>query len=91
MTETTVEPSSIQEPKTSSWFSSFSLPPNLTNQLTTLSSSILQATSMVGSAATTFVQKSMPQRPSTPTENAEQTSETVGTNKDFSSMLFLFV
>jgi hypothetical protein len=76
----------------SSWFSNFGLSPNLTNQLSTLSSSILQVTSKVGSAANTFVQNSLQQRPPTPNENEQpivtdeqQTSTTVGTNKDFTS------
>jgi hypothetical protein len=80
------ESSAIPEQKTSSWFSSFGLSPNLTNQLSNLSTSILQATTKVGNVASTIVQKSMPQRPSTPNENDEQTSET---NKDFTSMLFV--
>jgi hypothetical protein len=82
MTEST----SVEEQKTSSWFSNFGLSPSLTNQLSNLSSSILQATTKVSNAATALVQKSMPQRPSTPNENEEQTTETT---KDFSSMFFV--
>jgi hypothetical protein len=56
----------------SSWFNNISIPPNLTNQLTNLSSSFLQVTSKVTAAANTLVQKTLPQRPSSPTEG-EQT------------------
>jgi hypothetical protein len=56
----------------SSWFNNISMPPNLTNQLTNLSSSFLQVTSKVTAAANTLVQKTLPQRPSSPTEG-EQT------------------
>jgi len=56
----------------SSWFSNLGIPPNLTNQLTNLSSSFMQVTSKVSAAANTLVQKTLPQRPVTPNEN-EQT------------------
>ncbi|CAF2050834.1 unnamed protein product [Rotaria magnacalcarata] len=59
----------------SSWFTSFGLSPNLTNQLTNLSSSFMQVTSKVSAAANTLVQKTLPQRPSSPNEN-EQTDQT---------------
>ncbi|CAF4996481.1 unnamed protein product, partial [Rotaria socialis] len=65
-----------QAPATaSSWFTSFGLSPNLTNQLTNLSSSFMQVTSKVSAAANTLVQKTLPQRPSSPNEN-EQTDQT---------------
>ncbi|CAF4072615.1 unnamed protein product, partial [Rotaria magnacalcarata] len=59
----------------SSWFTSFGLSPNLTNQLTNLSSSFMQVTSKVSAAANTLVQKTLPQRPSSPNEN-DQTDQT---------------
>ncbi|CAF1575903.1 unnamed protein product [Rotaria sp. Silwood1] len=79
--------SSVQEQKSSSWFSNFSLPTNLTNQLSNLSSTIIQTTSKVGTAANTFVQKSIQERFLTSNENEQQTSETIKTNKDFTSIL----
>ena len=79
----------------SSWFNNFTLPPNLSNQLTNLSSSFLQVTSKVTAAANTLVQKTLPQRPSTPTEpeptdekdqpSSEEQKETTDTNKDLTS------
>jgi hypothetical protein len=85
----------------SSWFTNLGLSPNLTNQLTNLSSSFMQVTSKVSAAANTLVQKTLPQRPSTPEQTevetkteeeqpTEQTSEEntglVGINKDLTSM-----
>ncbi|UJR15111.1 hypothetical protein I4U23_002077 [Adineta vaga] len=78
MTESTSTEQS--KPSTSSWFSNF----DLTNQLTNLSSSIVQATTKVGAVANTIVQKSLPQRPSTPNENEEPNTES---NKDLTSIL----
>ncbi|CAF1143957.1 unnamed protein product [Rotaria sordida] len=79
--------SSIQEQKSSSWFSNFSLPTNLTNQLSNFSSTIVQTTSKLGTAANTFVQNSIQERFLTTNENQQQTSETTKTNKDFTSIL----
>jgi hypothetical protein len=74
------EPTSIEQQKpTSSWFSNF----DFTNQLSNISSSILQATTKVGNVANTFVQKSMQQLPLTSNNNEQKTSET---NKDLTSM-----
>ncbi|CAF2838659.1 unnamed protein product [Rotaria sp. Silwood2] len=81
---------SIQEQKSSSsssWFSNFGLPINLTNQLSNISSTIVQATTKVGTAANTFVQKSIQERFLTSNENEQQTSETTKTNKDLTSIL----
>ena len=89
----------VEESKSSSsWFTNLGIPPNLTSQLTNLSSSFMQVTFKVSAAANTLVQKTLPQRPSTPTETEEavkaeekaeneQTSEdnTEGTNKDLTS------
>jgi hypothetical protein len=61
-----------QKSSPSSWFNNLGISPNLTNQLTNLSSSIIQVTSKVSAAANTLVQKTLPQRPSSPNEN-EQT------------------
>ncbi|CAF0922561.1 unnamed protein product [Adineta ricciae] len=55
----------------SSWLSNLGLSPNLTSQLTNISSSLIQATSKVTAAANTLVQKSLPQRPTSPTENEQ--------------------
>jgi hypothetical protein len=89
----------------SSWFTNLGLSPNLTNQLTNLSSSFMQVTSKVSAAANTLVQKTLPQRPSTPEQTevetkteeeqpTEQTSEEntglVGINKDLTSMYLPF-
>jgi hypothetical protein len=68
-------PAAVEEQKnssSSSWFNSLGIPPNLTNQLTNLSSSLMQVTSKMSAAANTLVQKTLPQRPSSPDEN-EQT------------------
>ena len=90
-----------QKSSSSSWFNNLGLSPNLTNQLTNLSSSLMQVTSKVSAAANTFVQKSLPQRPSSPNENeqteveskneegqqtSEENPEAAGTNKDLTSM-----
>ena len=81
-----------QKSSISSWFNNFTIPtipPNLTNQLTNISSSLLQVTTKVSAAANTLVQKSLPQRPSTPTENVEQTetpkTEETSATKDLAS------
>lgn len=74
----------------SSWFNTFALPPNLSTQLTTLSSSLFQVTSKVSAAANTLVQKTLPQRPTTPTEDqpTEGNAENEGTtNKDLTSKI----
>jgi len=92
----------VEEQKpSSSWFTNLGLSPNLTNQLTNLSSSFMQVISKVSAAANTLVQKTLPQRPSTPEQTeveakteeeqpTEQTSEEntglVGINKDLTSM-----
>ncbi|UJR31575.1 hypothetical protein I4U23_019062 [Adineta vaga] len=65
----------------SSWFNNFGLSSNLTSQLTNISSSLMQATSKVTAAANTLVQKSLPQRPTTPNEN-EQAEEVVKTEEN---------
>lgn len=77
-----------QKPSISSWFNNFTIPPNLTNQLTNISSSLLQVTSKVSAAANTLVQKTLPQRPSTPTENEQTETNTTetGENKDLTSI-----
>ncbi|CAF3581496.1 unnamed protein product [Rotaria sordida] len=90
-----------QHSSSSSWFNNFGLPSNLTNQLTNLSSSIMQVTSKVGEVANTLVHKTLPQRPLSPIENQqtditkkdedeEQTSEEstgiAGINKDLTSI-----
>jgi hypothetical protein len=65
----------VEENKVSSWFNNLSMPsipPNLTNQLTSLSSSFMQVTSKVSAAANTLVQKTLPQRPSTPPPGSEE-------------------
>jgi hypothetical protein len=71
---TTDQAPAVEEQKSSSssWFNNLGISPNLTNQLTNLSSSIIQVTSKVSAAANTLVQKTLPQRPSSPNEN-EQT------------------
>ena len=74
---------SIPEQKSSSWFNSFGLSTNLAN----ISSTILQATSKVGNAANTFVQKSINERFLTSNENQQQTSEPTKTNKDLTSIV----
>ena len=81
-----------QKSSISSWFNNFTIPtipPNLTNQLTNISSSLLQVTTKVSAAANTLVQKSLPQRPSTPTEDVEQTetpkTEETSATKDLAS------
>lgn len=68
---TDAPPPAQPEPITSgsSWFSSLPIPPNLTSQLSTFSTSFFQVTSKVSAAATTLVQKTLPQRPSTPVED----------------------
>ena len=64
----------VEERKTaSSWLNNLGFSPQLTSQLTNLSSSIIQVTSKVSAAANNLVQKSLPQRPSSPDDNAEQT------------------
>ena len=64
----------VEERKTaSSWLNNLGFSPQLTSQLTSLSSSIIQVTSKVSAAANNLVQKSLPQRPSSPDDNAEQT------------------
>ncbi|CAF3958358.1 unnamed protein product [Rotaria sp. Silwood2] len=65
----------------SSWLNSFGLSSNLTNQLTNISSSIMQVTSKVGAVANTLVHKTLPQRPSSPNEN-EQTDVTTKTEDE---------
>ncbi|CAF5108621.1 unnamed protein product, partial [Rotaria socialis] len=67
--------SSVPEAKPSAWFSNFGLTPNLTNTLTNLSSSIVDATSKVGTAASTL-QKTIQERLYTSNQNEQQTSET---------------
>ncbi|CAF1403943.1 unnamed protein product [Adineta ricciae] len=76
------ESTSTQPAKSSSssWFSNF----DLNNQWSSISSSIVQATNKVGAVANTIVQKSLPQRPSTPNENEQPDGEP---NKDFTSIL----
>jgi hypothetical protein len=70
---TSAEAPVVEERKpSSSWLNNLGLSPNLTSQLTNLSSSIMQATSKVTAAANTLVQKTLPQRPSSPNDN-EQT------------------
>lgn len=76
---------SAQEAKSSSWFSSLSLPTNLSNKLTNLSTTFVDATSKVGNAANTF-QKSIQERFHT----SDQNESTPTTTKSFSSMFFLF-
>jgi len=90
-TAVTTEPA---KSSASSWFTTFALPPNLSTQLTTLSSSLFQVTSKVSAAANTLVQKTLPQRPTTPTEgepkegNVENENENESvTNKDLTSLL----
>ena len=61
-------PAEPPKPSASSWLNAFALPPNLSTQLTTFSSSLLQVTSKVSAAANNLVQKTLPQRPATPTE-----------------------
>jgi hypothetical protein len=73
-------PAVEEQKSSSSWFSNLGLSPNLTNQLTNLSSSFMQVTSKVSAAANTLVQKTLPQRPTTPNEN-EQTEETKKTEE----------
>jgi hypothetical protein len=99
---TTNEAPAVEERRSSSsWYNNLGIPSNLTNQLTNLSSSLIQVTSKVSAAANTLVQKTLPQRPTTPNENEqtegankneeEQTSEentgAAGTNKDLTSIL----
>ncbi|CAF0842730.1 unnamed protein product [Adineta steineri] len=76
MTEST---STQQQKSSSSWFGNF----DLSNQLSNISSSILQATTKAGTVANTIVQNSMKQRPFTSKENEQETSET---NKDLTSI-----
>lgn len=99
---TTDQPAVVEEKKSSSassWFNNFAIPPNLTNQLTNLSSSLIQVTSKVSAAANTLVQKTLPQRPTSPVENqsVEGTNENdneqqtnsddnKGTNKDITGL-----
>jgi hypothetical protein len=71
----------VEEWKPSSWFNNLAIPPNLTSQLTSLSSSFLQVTSKVSAAANTLVQKTLPQRPSTPPLENEQTEGTATTTE----------
>lgn len=82
---TTKEDSTVVQPKpvaeeqkssASSWFPNLSIPTNLTSQLNNLSSSFMQVTSKVSAAANTLVQKTLPQRPSTPTEEEQIEGET---------------
>jgi len=73
----------VEEQKSSSsssWFNNLGISPNLTSQLTNLSSSFIQVTSKVSAAANTLVQKTLPQRPLSPNEN-EQT-EVVTKNEE---------
>ena len=63
-----VESTTTSEQK-SSWFS----PLALTNQLSSITASIFQATSKVGAAATTLVQKSFQQESTTTAPNADRT------------------
>jgi hypothetical protein len=80
-TATTNQAQAAEEQKSSSsWFSNLGLSPNLTNQLTNLSSSLIQVTSKVSAAANTLVQKSLPQRPTSPDAN-EQTEEAKKTDE----------
>ena len=65
-----------QKSSASSWFTNLGIPPNLTSQLNNLSSSLMQVTSKVSAAANTLVQKTLPQRPSTPTEDEQTEGET---------------
>jgi hypothetical protein len=100
---TTNEAPAVEERRSSSsWYNNLGIPSNLTNQLTNLSSSLIQVTSKVSAAANTLVQKTLPQRPTTPNENEqtegankneeEQTSEentgAAGTNKDLTSKIY---
>ena len=78
--------STVSEEKPSSWFTNFGLTPNLTNTLTNLSSSIVDATSKVGTAASSF-QKTIQERLYTSNENEQQTSETTKPTKDLTSTL----
>ena len=86
----------VEEQKSlSSWFNNFTLSPNLSSQLTNISSSLMQVTSKVTAAANNLVQKSLPQRPSTPTESenvaekdsasSEEQKEGTEANKDLTS------
>jgi hypothetical protein len=61
----------------SSWFGNFGL-------LSNISSSVLQATSKVSDV----IQRSI--QPLTSNENQEQTSETVGKNKDLTSIVLFY-
>jgi len=70
-----------QKSSSSSWFNNLGISPNLTSQLTNLSSSIIQVTSKVSAAANTLVQKTLPQRPLSPNEN-EQTEAVVTKNEE---------
>ncbi|CAF3942949.1 unnamed protein product [Adineta steineri] len=65
----------------SSWFNSLGLSPNLTSQLTNLSSSIMQVTSKVSAAANTLVQKTLPQRPSSPDQNEQTEAAAAATSE----------
>lgn len=76
---TVVQPTPVVEERkssASSWFTNLGIPPNLTSQLNSLSSSLMEVTSKVSAAANTLVQKTLPQRPSTPTENEQVEGET---------------
>ena len=76
-----------QEAK-SSWFS---LPSIISNQFSNISSSLIHVTSKVGSVATTLVDKTLPQEPSTNVESEPTASnpEMTESKKDLSSMSFL--
>ena len=76
--ENSVEPTEERK-SASSWFPTLTIPPNFTSQLNTFSSSFLQVTSKVSAAATTLVQKTLPQRPSTPPEDQPKEFENVET------------
>lgn len=79
------------QPLSSSWFTGFGISPNLTSQLTNLSSSFMQVTSKVGAVATTLVQKTLPQRPSSPNQDEEtevttKSADTEQTSDEFSAV-----
>ena len=78
ITTTISDQASIVEKQqtSSSWLNSFGLSPNLTNQLTNLSSSFMEVTSKVSAAANTLVQRTLPQRPSSPNENEQADAAT---------------
>ncbi|CAF3627806.1 unnamed protein product [Rotaria sp. Silwood1] len=79
---TTQVPIVEEQHSTSSWFDHFGLSSNLTNQLTNISSSIMQVTSKVGAVANTLVHKTLPQRPSSPIENQQSTDITTNIEDD---------